>query len=140
MRRTRIEIILNIYSAGEACLAPTKPCGGKAIEAILLPLQGAKMWVSVPPKALPWAEFCCPLRDEKTPEAKVEVKSSRHRRDCRGETCLARRVRSTRITDVAIIHSKTSFGVLHAIPLQLNIFCRHVAYSTSVQQYSWTFF
>ena len=27
--------------AGEACLAPTKPCGGKAIEAILLPLQGA---------------------------------------------------------------------------------------------------
>ena len=46
-------------------------------------------------------------------------------RDCRGEACLARRVRSTRIviirgivvigvrstrmTDVAIIHSKTSF-------------------------------
>ena len=27
--------------AGEACLAPTKPCGGKAIEVILLPLQGA---------------------------------------------------------------------------------------------------
>ena len=26
-----------------------------------------------------------------------------------GEACLARRVRSTRITDVAIIHSKTSF-------------------------------
>ena len=76
--------------AGEACLAPTKPCGGKAIEAILLPLQGAKMWVSVPPKALPWAEFCCPLRGEKTLEAKVEVKSSRHRRDCRGEACLAR--------------------------------------------------
>ena len=27
--------------AGEACLAPTKPCGGKAIDVILLPLQGA---------------------------------------------------------------------------------------------------
>ena len=27
--------------SGEACLAPTKPCGSKAIEAILLPLQGA---------------------------------------------------------------------------------------------------
>ena len=27
--------------AGEACLAPTKPCGGKAINTILLPLQGA---------------------------------------------------------------------------------------------------
>ena len=119
--------------AGEACLAPTKPCGGKAIDVILLPLQGAKMWVSVPPKALPWAEFCCPLRDEKTPEAKVEVKSSRHRRDCRGEACLARRVRSTRITDVAITHSKTSFvgycgrGVprpnRHNVP---NLSCRYV--------------
>ena len=27
--------------AGEACLAPTKPCGVKAIDVILLPLQGA---------------------------------------------------------------------------------------------------
>ena len=53
-----------------------------------------------------------PLRGEKTPEAKVEAKSSRHRRDCRGEACLARRVRSTRITDVAIIHSKTSLSVI----------------------------
>ena len=43
--------------AGEACLAPTKPCGGKAIDVILLPLQGTKMWVSVPPKALPWADI-----------------------------------------------------------------------------------
>ena len=94
--------------AGEACLAPTKPCGVKAIDVILLALQGAKMWVSVPPKALPWAEFCYPFGAKKN-EAKVEVKSSRHRRDCRGEACLARRVRSTRITDVAIIHSKTSF-------------------------------
>ena len=94
-----------------ACLAPTKPCGGKAIDVILLPLQGAKMWVSVPPKALPWAEFCCHFGAKKN-EAKVEVKSSRHRRDCRGEACLARRVRSTRITDVAIIHSKTSLSVI----------------------------
>jgi len=30
VRRTRIVIILYVYSAGEACLAPTKPCGGKA--------------------------------------------------------------------------------------------------------------
>ena len=30
VRRTRIAIILHIYSAGEACLAPTKPCGSKA--------------------------------------------------------------------------------------------------------------
>ena len=56
MRRTRIVIILNIYYSGEACLAPTKPCGGKAIDVI----------------------YC----------------SYRAR---------------TRITDVAIIHSKTSF-------------------------------
>ena len=43
VRSARIVIIPYIYSAGEACLAPTKPCGGKAIDVILLPLQGAKM-------------------------------------------------------------------------------------------------
>ena len=30
VRSTRIAIILYIYSAGEARLAPTKPCGSKA--------------------------------------------------------------------------------------------------------------
>ena len=84
------------------------------------------------PKALPWAEFCCPFGAKKN-EAKVEVKSSRHRRDCRGEACLARRVRSTRITDVAITHSKTSFvgycgrgvprPIRHNVP---NLSCRYV--------------
>ena len=43
--RTRIAIIHSKTSlsviAGEACLAPTKPCGVKAINTILLPLQGA---------------------------------------------------------------------------------------------------
>ncbi|MFC2348906.1 MAG: hypothetical protein ACFNO7_08435, partial [Bacteroides sp.] len=53
-----------------------------------------------------------PPSGRKKTEAKVEVKSTRHRRDCRGEACLARRVRSTRITDVAIIHSKTSLSVI----------------------------
>ena len=57
--------IRSAHFRGEARLAPKKPCGGKAIDVILLPLQGTKMWVSVPPKALPWAEFCCPLRGEK---------------------------------------------------------------------------
>ena len=59
--------IRSAHFTGEACLAPTKPCGGKAIDVILLPLQGAKMWVSVPPKALPWAEFCCPFGAKKHP-------------------------------------------------------------------------
>ena len=59
--------IRSAHFTGEACLAPTKPCGGKAIDVILLPLQGTKMWVSVPPKALPWAEFCCPFGAKKHP-------------------------------------------------------------------------
>ena len=59
--------IRSAHFTGEACLAPTKPCGGNAINTILLPLQGAKMWVSVPPKALPWAEFCCPFGAKKHP-------------------------------------------------------------------------
>ena len=61
---------LKIRSAnfmGEACLAPTKPYRSKAINTILLPLQGAKMWVSVSPKALPRAEFCCPFGAKKRP-------------------------------------------------------------------------
>ena len=64
MRYARIVIILYIYHphlfcgrgvprppmryalypycySGEACLAPTKPCEGKAINTILLPLRGA---------------------------------------------------------------------------------------------------
>ena len=59
---------------------------------------------------------------------RIRVKSSRLWRDCRGEARLARRVRRTRIviirgivvigvhrtriTDVAIIHSKTSLSVI----------------------------
>ena len=62
------------------------------------------------------------------PEAEVEVKSSRLWRDCRGEACLARRVRRTRIViirgivvigvrrtriaDIAIIHSQTSLLII----------------------------
>ena len=37
---------------------------------------------------------------------------SRLWRDCRGEACLARRVRSTRIAHIAIIHSQTSLSVI----------------------------
>ena len=39
----------------------------------------------------------------------IRVKSSRLWRECRGEACLARHVRRTRIADIAIIHFKTSF-------------------------------
>ena len=45
--------------AGEACLAPTKPCLRKATDVILLPLQGAYRMVRYLPKALPWARLCC---------------------------------------------------------------------------------
>ena len=37
---------------------------------------------------------------------------SRLWRDCRGEACLARRVRRTRIAHIAIIHSQTSLSVI----------------------------
>ena len=40
---------------------------------------------------------------------RIRVKSSRLWRECRGEACLARHVRRTRIADIAIIHFKTSF-------------------------------
>ena len=42
--------------AGEACLAPTKPCGGNAINTILLPLQGAHELRLFIPK------YCCPVK------------------------------------------------------------------------------
>ena len=43
------------------------------------------------------------------PAGRIRVKSSRLWRECRGEACLARHVRRTRIADIAIIHFKTSF-------------------------------
>jgi len=48
--------------AGEACLAPTKPCKSKATYVILLPLQGAYIGEHVIPKALPWAKLYRPFR------------------------------------------------------------------------------
>ena len=76
---------------------------------------------------------------------KLEGDSSRLWRDCRGEACLARRVRSTRIADIAIIHSKTSLSVIageaclaptkpcgsKALPYFLCILTRHSSLVTS---------
>ena len=50
VRRTRIAHIAIIHSktslsviAGEACLAPTKPCGSKAIEGFYCPYRSATL-------------------------------------------------------------------------------------------------
>ena len=102
--RTRIAIIhpktsLSVI-AGEACLAPTKPCGVKAIDVILLPLQGAhELRLFIPKhhcrllrarRAAPYgggsitACHGAPLQ----PQCYLKIRSAH----LMGEACLARRV------------------------------------------------